>query len=285
MNESDTGPTGEDLVPVGQQLRRLLRTGKASINLYHIIQVGNGLVDPAQAACLAREIEPLLLRSLANTEPSDARGPGGSRPSPAREGVSRFDGRDTWEIGLSGKVCLYRDALGLQQLYYLLQRPGQRVAVIDLAEVRGQQVVLNQMCCEDLADDKAFAQWKGQINSLRDQREIARETGNLERVSALEIESETLARQISCARSRRGIRRRLGDQGNLLRNRVCYTVRASLQKIIGQAPELGEHLLASIKLGYECGYFPLTPVRWTLQHGPAAAGGKGPRIASSELAQ
>ena len=67
------------------------------------------------------------------------------------------------------------------------------------------------------------------------------------------------------ARSHRGIRRRLGDQGDKLRKRVSYTLRSSLKQIGRQSPDLGEHLKASIQMGFECGYIPLTPVRWNLQ--------------------
>jgi len=69
---------------------------------------------------------------------------------------------------------------------------------------------------------------------------------------------------MSRAQSRRGIRRRLGDQGDKLRKRASYTMRSSLEKIVRQSPDLGEHLKASIKMGFDCGYFARTKVRWTL---------------------
>jgi hypothetical protein len=279
------GHTSADLAAVGQHLRRLLQAGKASVNVFNIIQVGERRLAPDQAARLARELEDVLLRFAGKSGQSEAGGRGGSNSSPTREGVFRFDGGDTWEIGLDGKVCGYRNALGLHQMRQLLQRPGQRVPVIELAEVRRQQVVRNQLCAEDVVDAKALAQYRAQLECLQDQLMIAEATGNSERAGELTVQIEALKCQISCAQSRGGIRRRLGDQGNRLRNRVCYTLRSSLQKIIGQAPELGEHLLASIKLGFECGYFPATPVHWAFSEVLEAGRLTGPRIASSDLAQ
>ena len=228
------------------------------------IQPGDHTVAHAQAGRLLSELHHLPLGPAGQAGRTFAPLPGGPHPSPAREGIFHFAGYHTWLIGLDGNVHLYCNALGLHQLHHLLQRPGQRVPVIDVAEVRGQKVVVNQLCEEDIADDKALAQWKGQINSLRDQLEIAKETGNSERAAALEVESEALTLQISCAQSHRGIRRRLGDQGDKLRKRVSYTLRSSLKQIGRQSPDLGEHLKASIKMGFDCGYIPQTAVRWTL---------------------
>jgi hypothetical protein len=283
-NLGTLGPSSDDLAAVRQELRRLMQAGQSAVNVFHIVQVGDRTLTLDQAARLLPEFSEVLSGSVGKPDPSDAGLGGGSKPSPAREAFFRFDGRDTWEIGFKGQVCLYRDAVGLHQVCYLLLRRAERVPVIDLAEVRGQQIVINQLCSEDIADEKAFAQWKGQINSLRDQLKIAEETGNIERESELRIEGQALLHQISCAQSHRGIRRKLGAQTNRLRNRVCFTIRKSLEKISDRTPDLAEHLLASIKLGFDCGYFPLTTVRWTLQHG-LAGGHQDPRIARSELAQ
>jgi hypothetical protein len=251
-----------DLAAVVQELRRLRQAGQVSVNVFNLIQVGDHPLAPEQAARLAPEFEPLLWPSASKPERSAVSGPRGSHSSPVREAVFRFDNHAIWEIGFTGNVCRYPDALGLQQARLLLRRPGQRVPVIELAEVRGQQVVSNQLCAEDVADAKALTQYRAQLESLQDQLMIAEETGNAERVGELKEEIEALERQCSCAQSGRGTQRRLRDQGNQLRNRVCYTLRSSLRKIIGRTPDLGEHLQASIKFGFECGYFPATPVHW-----------------------
>ena len=265
MKKSNTmGGAGDDQVPVEQELRRLLKAGLASVTVFNIIQVGDRPMAPDQAARLAREFLPLLSRADVQSEPSGALLPGSSHQGQARAAVFRYDGRDTWEIGLSGHVCLHRDAVGLHQLHRLLLRPKERISVWELAEVRGQQIVINQSCSEDVADAQALVQYRAQRESLEDQLTMAQETGNSERASELAEEIDALQRQSSCAQSCRGTRRRLGDQNDKLRKRVYFTIRSSLQKIIGQDPELGEHLLASIKLGFDCGYFPVTSVDWTL---------------------
>jgi hypothetical protein len=48
-----------------------------------------------------------------------------------------------------------------------------------------------------------------------------------------------------------------------LRNRVAFTLRSCISVIASQDPELGEHLQASVKLGFDCAYFPVTKINWT----------------------
>ncbi len=184
--------------------------------------------------------------------------------SSLREGVFRFDGRETWEIGLNGQVGWYSDLHGLHQAHYLLQRVGQRVPVIELAQLGGEQVVINRRCAEDVADPEALAQYRAQLEKLEDQKTTANNNGDWQIVEAVEAEMEVLERHIRSARSPSGNPRQLRDQRDQLRQRVCYTLRFSLGKIIAQAPELGEHLIASIHLGYQCGYIPAAPVHWVL---------------------
>jgi hypothetical protein len=256
------GPTGDSFGGLGQELRRALQAGKVSVNLFNIVQVGDQLAPPDQAARIARQFQQVLSGSAVNRERFDASTRQGSQPSLGREGVFHFDGGDTWQVGFSGHVRSYRDALGLHQVLYLLQRPEERVSAIELMEIRGHQVVRHQLCVEDVADAPAFAQWRERVYELRNQRQIAQQTANTERQAEVEIEMELLVRQLSFAQSNRGTRRRLGDQGDRLRQRVCYTIRSSVQNLIKRTPDLGEHLQASLKLGFECAYFPSSRVRW-----------------------
>jgi hypothetical protein len=258
------GPTGDDLVSAGHELKRLLQAGNVYVNVVHLVQIGDHVLAPEQAARLAPVIEDMLLRSAVKPDPFAAGVSGGSNLSPARKAMFRYGGHGTWEIGFSGQVCFYRDAIGLHQAHYLLLRPGQRVPVLELAEVRHQHVVVNRLCFEDVADPKALAQYSKQLDSLKDELAIAQDTGNAERIAALEGEFEALKRHCSSARSCSGATRRLRDQGDRLRKRVSFTLRSSIRNISGRNPDTGEHLRASIKLGFECGYFPTIPVRWAL---------------------
>lgn len=260
------GPRGDDSLPVRQELRRFLEAGNGFVNRFHIVQIGDRIAAGDQAARLAREVEHLLLRSSGRQGLSAAGRAGRSTKASVREGVFRYDGRDTWQIGLSGQFRSYRDAVGLHQLHCLLQRTGERVSVIELAQVRGQQVVLNQLCSADVADRKTRAQCRAQLEDPNNQLTIARDAGNSETIGVLDAEIEILERHLNGSQSRGGPGRRFGDQGERLRHRVRSALRSSLGKIIVQAPDLGEHLQASIKLGYECGSFPVSPVHWILLH-------------------
>lgn len=123
---------------------------------------------------------------------------------------------------------------------------------------------MNQRCTEDVADAKAVAQYRAEHEMLEDRKTTARNNGDWQAVEALETEMEVLERHIRSARSPSGTPRQLKDQREQLRQRVCYTLRFSLEKVINRAPELGEHLVASLKLGHECGYLPVAPVHWAL---------------------
>jgi hypothetical protein len=178
------------------------------------------------------------------------------------EGTFRFGGRETWQIGLSAYFGSFRDAFGLHQMQYLLQRPGEAVPVLELAELGGNQVVLNQLCTEDVADSKAIAQCLQRIETLKDDLAIAQTTGNAERTAEIQVEIEAIKSQLGRAHSLGGRRRRLGDLGDRVRSRVCFTLRTSLKKLVLHDPNLGEHLRASIKLGFKCSYHPLKPMHW-----------------------
>lgn len=180
-----------------------------------------------------------------------------------RRGVFRHDGHETWQIGLDERVFCYRNALGLHQLRLLLSRPDERVSVQELAEVCGREVVIQQPCAEEVADAKAVAQVRSALKEARYLLEVAEETGNSALASKRREEVEELERAYN-AQCHRNTPRILGSQGNRLRNRVCFTMKHSLAKIRSYAPELGEHLNASLKFGYACGYFPLTPIHWAL---------------------
>jgi len=111
-----------------------------------------------------------------------------------REGVFKYDGRDTWQIGLTGRPLIYRNVLGLHQIQWLLQRPKQRVSIFELAEVGGQKIVINQPCTQPIMDGKASAQYRQELEELEDKIEMANQTGNFEKIGQFEAEVAALKR-------------------------------------------------------------------------------------------
>jgi hypothetical protein len=247
--------TGEDLVSLAQELGKILQAGKASVTVLPIIQFQDRTLVSDSANPLAQALGKLLSQM-----PGACQRPGNPGP---REGVFRYDGRGSWAIGLHGDVLPYGNTIGFHQLQYLLRHPQQRVSVVDLAQVCGQKIVVNQLCTEHLADTAALDQYRQELENLRDQIEMAEQTGNVDRATTLANEKEKLMHHIANAQPFRGINRPLADQCDKLRKRVSFTLRSSLRKIIDPDPELGEHLHAGVKPGFACAYFPVTKINWT----------------------
>src|SRR5579859_2196658 len=115
-----------------------------------------------------------------------------SEESSAREGVFCKQSASTWQIGLGQRILPYRSTLGLQQLHYLLCRPGESVGVLELAELDGPKIVTNQLCSEEVLDKTALHELAGRLKELKTLIESGRQNGELGAVAEMEREQETL---------------------------------------------------------------------------------------------
>jgi hypothetical protein len=164
-----------------------------------------------------------------------------SRPVFRREG-------EYWTIAFAGATCRLRNSAGLRHLAYLLARPGERVAAVELVAI------------------EESAQWA--VDS--------RQSEIVERTAYLTADSPTSATAdcpLPTADSlTAGTTDCLPPTADSLtveraRVRVTHAIRHTLRRIAMHHVELNEHFQATIKTGMYCAYLPdpRRPVSWELR--------------------
>ena len=192
----------------------------------------------------------------ANLEP-DTR-----HPTPAF--LFRKEG-DYWSITFEGCAFRLKDAKGLHYLAYLLHHPGHEFHALDLMkQVSG---VGGQVSGADnqkpgtrdqgpSLDRQAKAAYKRRLDDLRDALEEAECNNDLARAAKARAEMECIAQQLAAAVGLGGRDRPVGADAERARLTVTKGIKAALEKIRANHPQLARHFAASIKTGSFCSYTP-----------------------------
>ena len=206
----------------------------------------------------------------------------------ASENAIRLKG-EYWSIRFgSSEERIYKPDIGFYYLKLLLENPGATFTASQLdCQVRkylsgGQgsgddgndytpenSVMLDGSDGQDMID----ADYKQSLLSRREEIEglieAARESGELDDIDEIdELEKEKLEIDsvLSKAKGYGGRTRKIGDERNKVRNRVCNAVRRALKKITKYDKPLGEHLRRPIlNLGHGLSYVPRDGVEWNTE--------------------
>lgn len=194
-----------------------------------------------------------------------------------------------WTVRFGGnEEKIYKPDIGFQYLKLLLENPGATFTASQLdCQVRKylngancsgddgndhtpeNSVMLDRSDGQDMIDadyKQSLLSRRGEIEGLI---EAARESGEVDDIDEIdELESEKLAIDsvLSKAKGYGGRTRKIGDERNKVRNRVCNAVRRALKKITKYDKPLGEHLQRPIlSLGHSLSYVPRDGVEWNTE--------------------
>jgi hypothetical protein len=160
---------------------------------------------------------------------------------------------DLWTLSAGGTIATLKHARGLEQLARLLSAPHQDISALDLlngiATTRpsSRHVVL---------DDKAKAAYRRRLVELDEELAAAAKGGDVRREKDADAERAALLLELRRAVGLGGRDRLLGSQAERARVNVTRTLRHALDQIVEVAPDVGAHLLRSIRTGTYCSYRP-----------------------------
>ena len=201
---------------------------------------------------------------------------------PQVDGTFHSDG-DFWTVGIGTAAGKIKDLRGMHYIFYLLQHPGERIHVRELAQVEARieratragsgglvdkEFGETRSGAQDLGDagpvldSHALNAYKRRYDELGSERQEAETFNDVGRVARLRSEREALGLQLRSALTLHGRVRTAGAHGERARSAVCKSIRFSMKRIAKLDPALGRFLYDSVHTGYECAYLPKNPFTW-----------------------
>lgn len=172
-----------------------------------------------------------------------------------------------WVAEFGGRRAILPDLKGLHDIRRLLERPGEGVHCLDLAE-RAETAY----GADAALDATARAALKERIRDLQEQLAEAEDMNDIGRAERARDEMDAIVETLSRALGLGGRGRRLGDLAERARTTVTWRLRYALRRVAATHQPLGRHLAASVRTGAFCVYQPETPVTWSLdESAPASA--------------
>ena len=191
---------------------------------------------------------------------------------------------DFWTVGIGTATRKIKDLRGMHYISHLLQHPGERIHVRELAQVQqrvepearsGNGGFVDKRFgrvgsgLHDLGDagptldSRALSAYKCRLDELGAELEEAETFNDPGRVARLRGERESIGLELRSALARRGRIRTAGAHGERARSAVCKSIRFALKRIAKLDPALGRFLDESVHTGYECVYLPKNQFTWT----------------------
>ena len=192
-----------------------------------------------------------------------------------------------WAICFSGnEERIYKPDIGFHYLRVLLESHGATFSASKLdcsvrQRVKGatdaasgeaddlspdDSIILNSSDGEDVIDAEYGQSLRARLGEIDELIAVARESGapaQVDEIDELEKEKLSINSVLSKAKGFRGQTRKLGDERNKVRNRVCNAVRRALKKIDQYDKPLSAHLQRPIlSLGHSISYVPRDGTTW-----------------------
>jgi TolB-like protein/Tfp pilus assembly protein PilF len=166
---------------------------------------------------------------------------------------------DGWIAEFGGTRAILPDLKGLHDIRRLLERSGEEVHCLDLAEREAEGPG------DAVLDEKARAALRSRIRDLQEELAEAEDMNDLGRTERLRAEMDALVETLSRALGLGGRGRRLGDLSEKARTAVTWRIRHALRRIEAAHPALGRHLANALRTGTFCLYRPEAPVAWRFE--------------------
>ncbi len=182
------------------------------------------------------------------------------RPAPSVGAARLLRTEIGWQADFAGQRVALPDLKGLHDLRRLLERPGEEVHCLDLAE-RSETTY----GADAALDDRARAQLKARIRDLGEELAEAEDMNDIGRAERARAEMDALVESLSRALGLGGRGRRVGDLAERARTTVTWRLRYAVRKVEAAHPALGRHLAAGVRTGAFCVYQPEIPVAWSFE--------------------
>jgi hypothetical protein len=169
---------------------------------------------------------------------------------------------ETWTVAFAGRRCHVRNAKGVRDIARLLAQSGVEIAAVDLAAVEGPTSGGGHL--GETLDARARASYKARLVELETELDEADTGGDIERSARAHAERDALLDQLSSAYGLGGRPRRAGDPAERARTAVTARIRDAIRRIEAVHPDLGHHLVRSVRTGTFCCYDPDPFVHWEL---------------------
>lgn len=190
-----------------------------------------------------------------------------SRAGAELDGPARFVRLgEGWAADYEGRQVLLPDLKGFSDIQRLLERPGEEIHCLDLAER-----LPFEHGGDEVLDDRARATIKARIRDLQEGIAEAEDRNDIGRTERLRAEFDTLVETLSRALGLGGRSRRLGSLAERARTTVTWRIRHAVRRVEAAHPELGRHFAHSLRTGTFCSYSPERAVAWRLAPGPVAS--------------
>lgn len=192
---------------------------------------------------------------------------------------------ECWAIRFNGnEEKIYMPEIGFYHLQMLLEDPGTTfsAAELDCAVSRktkgnirvsvsaGEEPVedgvsvLGQSNAGPQLDAKAIQSYRLRIREIEGDLEKARKNNDLGQIAKLEKEKNWLSTELTSACGPGGRVRKLADERNKVRNRVCNAIQRTIKKIKQYDELLSEHLgRPTLSLGHSISYMPRSALSWS----------------------
>lgn len=182
-----------------------------------------------------------------------------SEPAPAAPPYRSLLAREGsgWVLEFAGSRAHVPDMKGLRDIRRLLERPGDEVHCLDLAD-RGEEGFGG----DATLDAPARAALKARVRDLQEELAEAEDMNDIGRADRLRGELDQLVDALAGALGLGGRARRLGSLAERARSSVTWRIRHAVRKLGAANPALGRHLENSLRTGTFCAYEPEQPVAW-----------------------
>ena len=167
--------------------------------------------------------------------------------------------REVLDAEFGGARAILPDLKGLHDIRRLLERPGEEVHCLDLAEREAEGPG------DAILDERARTALRSRIRDLQEDLAEAEDMNDIGRAERLRAEMDTLVETLSRALGLGGRGRRLGDLSEKARTAVTWRIRHAQRRIEAAHPALGRHLANALRTGTFCLYRPEAPVVWRFE--------------------
>lgn len=164
---------------------------------------------------------------------------------------------DAWLMRFRGREAIVPDMKGLHDIRRLLERPGDELHCLDLAD-RAAEAYAG----ERTLDAGARRSVQARIRELQEELAEAEDANDLGRSERLRAELDELVEALARALGLGGRDRRLGSLAERARSTVTWRIRHAVRKLHEVNEPLGRHLENSLRTGTFCAYSPEQPVSW-----------------------
>ncbi len=169
---------------------------------------------------------------------------------------------DAWLLRFRGRESIIADMKGLHDIRRLLERPGDELHCLDLAD-RAAEAYAG----ERVLDAGARRSVQARIRELQEELAEAEDANDLGRAERLRGELDELLDALARALGLGGRNRRLGSLAERARSTVTWRIRHAVRKLHEVHQPLGRHLENSLRTGTFCAYRPEQPVAWRFDAG------------------